>query len=45
MAGVTYIQSQFLGGYVFAAVVSVMALALIAVCLAKGEGPTWRWGK
>ena len=29
----------------FAAVIVVATLALLLVCLRKGEPPRWRWGK
>ncbi len=28
----------------FAAFVTVVSIALVAVCMAKGEPPRWRWG-
>jgi hypothetical protein len=30
---------------VFALLVAVLTLALVAVCWLKGEPPRWRWGK
>ena len=29
----------------FSAVIAVASLALLLVCLRKGEPPRWRWGK
>ena len=44
-SGVIYIPASGAPYYLVTVFVVVMALVLIAVCFAKGEKPSWRWGK
>ena len=30
--------------FAFAAYATILALALVGICFAKGEPPSWRWG-
>ena len=43
-AGIAYVQSQPLPGYVFHVFLLVMVCVLLAVCFAKGAKPKWYWG-
>jgi hypothetical protein len=42
--GIAYILANVLPSYVIPLFLIIMGAVLIAVCLAKGEQPKWRWG-
>jgi hypothetical protein len=39
----TFLPIQSIGAFLFCTF--ILTLALVAVCVAKGEPPGWRWGK
>jgi hypothetical protein len=43
IAGAVFLAPKH--GDLFAGYAAVLAMALILICLLKGEKPRWRWGK